>query len=847
MDSKDKNNSSSISEFYFSDPRLKMTVVGRSLVRIFSSIFLLFTVVAVFTLLISGITWLWYLAFIVIIFLIDYFIHRNEGRRFLSEISTKGRVNLADYLKLSVFRTIEKAFTEASVGGGDFYLEIFKKLLGHKGIQEGLTRMNISNDEILDKTEEFIKNKSGEAGHVSKADVSGQVEALVKVAFDHALRNGHLFIECGDLFAALASMKSEPINRIFSIFGIEANDLEQALVFSSVRDRFSSLKNIPATIGGFIGGTTKIRHRIMNRAWTSRPTPTLDRFGTDFTDLARQEEVGFLIGHEVEYQRMVDALARPVNPNALLIGEAGIGKETMVAHFAYDLVKDKVSEALFDKRLVMLDIAGLVAGAAPEELQARLREIVEEIATAGNIILYIPDMHNLVKTSGTAYLSAADALMPVIMSNSFPVIGATYPREFKEFLESRSDLAGAFEKIRVNEITEEEAGKILIYESLILERQSKILISFGAIKKAVKLAKKYFGNKFLPSSASELMKDALVEARRKGLKAIQPDLVIEVAEKKTKIPIHEATEKEAEQLLNLEEVIHERLIDQEEAVTAVANVLREYRSGLAKPGGPIAIFLFVGPTGVGKTELAKILATIQFGSKDAMIRFDMTEYQDKQSFFRLIGSPDGKVSGSLTEAVLEKPYSLILLDEFEKAFPDILNLFLQVFDDGRLTDNNGRLVDFQNTIIIATSNAHSDIINEALRQGQVMSQIGEYLKTKLTDVFKPELLNRFSKIVVFNNLSAENLYKVTLLNLKDFSKTLDDKGIVLEFSEEVVKKISKLGFEPAFGARPLQRVIAERLKAPLAQKMLNKEVVRGGRYTVVMKGEEEFDFVAAEQ
>ncbi|MFA6354584.1 MAG: ATP-dependent Clp protease ATP-binding subunit [Candidatus Paceibacterota bacterium] len=846
MDLKNKNNSSSISEFYFSDSRLRMTVVGRSLVRIFSSIFILFTVVAVFTLLISGITWLWYLAFIVIIFLIDYFIHRNEGRRFLSEIPIKGRVNLADYLKLSVFRTIEKAFTGASVGGGDFYLEIFKKLLGHKGIQEGLTRMNVSNDEILDKVDEFIKNRVVESGHVSKANVSGQVEALVKVAFDHALRNGHLFIECGDLFAALASMKSEPINRIFSIFGIEANDLEQALVFSSVRDRFSSLKNIPATIGGFIGGTTKIRHRIMNRAWTSRPTPTLDRFGTDFTDLARQEEVGFLIGHEVEYQRMVDALARPVNPNALLIGEAGIGKETMVAHFAYDLVKDKVPEALFDKRLVMLDIAGLVAGAAPEELQARLREIVEEIATAGNIILYIPDMHNLVKTSGAAYLSAADALMPVIMSNSFPVIGATYPREFKEFLESRSDLAGAFEKIRVNEISEEEAGKILIYESLILERQSKILISFGAIKKAVKLAKKYFGNKFLPSSASELIKDALVEARRKGLKAIQPDLVIEVAEKKTKIPIHEATEKEAEQLLNLEEVIHERLIDQEEAVTAVANVLREYRSGLAKPGGPIAIFLFVGPTGVGKTELAKILATIQFGSKDAMIRFDMTEYQDKQSFFRLIGSPDGKVSGSLTEAVLEKPYSLILLDEFEKAFPDILNLFLQVFDDGRLTDNNGRLVDFQNTIIIATSNAHSDIINEALRQGQVMSQIGEYLKTKLTDVFKPELLNRFSKIVVFNNLSAENLYKVTLLNLKDFAKTLDDKGIVLEFSEEVVKKISKLGFEPAFGARPLQRVIAERLKAPLAQKMLNKEVVRGGRYTVVLKGEEEFNFVAAE-
>ena len=318
--------------------------------------------------------------------------------------------------------------------------------------------------------------------------------------------------------------------------------------------------------------------------------------------------MGFLIGHEAEYERLVETLARPFNPNALLVGDPGIGKETMIQHLAFNLVKDRVPKALFDKRLVSLGLQNLVAGAQADELAARLKMIVEEIYMAGNIILYIPDIHNMVRTSGTAYLSAADILMPVIMNNAFPIVGATYPREFKELVEPRSDFVGVFEVIHVNEISEAEAEKVLTYQSLILERERRITISFGAIKRAVVLAKKYFRDKFLPSSAEELLKSALIDAEKRGEKILNAERVTAVAETKSNIPMHEAGGEEAEKLLHLEETIHERLVDQEEAVGAVAEALREYRSGLARKGGPIASFLFVGPTGVGKTELAKILA-----------------------------------------------------------------------------------------------------------------------------------------------------------------------------------------------------------------------------------------------
>ena len=297
-------------------------------------------------------------------------------------------------------------------------------------------------------------------------------------------------------------------------------------------------------------------------------------------------------------------------------------------------------------------------------------------------------------------------------------------------------------------------------------------------------------------------------------------------------------------MLNLEKTVHERLVGQDEAVTAIAQTLREYRSGLTRQGGPIASFLFVGPTGVGKTELAKVLAAVQFGSEKMMTRFDMTEYQDKESFTRFIGSPDGAVKGALTEAVREKPYSLILLDEFEKAFPDILNLFLQVFDDGRLTDNVGRTVDFTNTIIIATSNAHSDIINESLSKGEQMADIAEYLKKRLVDVFKPELLNRFTKIIIFRNLEPDELQKIASINLAELASMVKAQGIFLDFDPMAVTQIAKIGYDPSFGARPLRRVIDEKIRAPLSEAILSQKIKKGSHVMLVSKGEGVFEFKA---
>ena len=433
--------------------------------------------------------------------------------------------------------------------------------------------------------------------------------------------------------------------------------------------------------------------------------------------------------------------------------------------------------------------------------------------------------------------------MPIITSNAFPIIGTSFPREYKQLLEPRSDFIGAFEVIPVNEITPADAEKLLTYESVLLEREYRVTVSFGAVKRAVVLAKKYVRNKFLPASAEELLKSAIVDAKERGEKSLGPDRVAAVCEKKVNIPIHEAGGAEADALLHLEDTIHERLVDQEEAVRAVSQALREYRSGIARQGGPIASFLFVGPTGVGKTELAKILAKVQFGSEKNMVRFDMTEYQDKQSFFRLIGSPDGASRGVLTDAVLAQPYCLILLDEFEKAFPDILNLFLQVLDDGRLTDNLGHVVDFTNTIVIATSNAHSDIINESLAKGEAMANIADYLKSRLTDVFKPELINRFSNIIVFKDLAPADLQKIVLINLNELAETVKVQGMAMEFDPAAIAKIAQLGFDPKFGARPLRRVIDEKLRAPLSEAILSKKITRGCKVKLVLNGED-FSFVS---
>ncbi|MEK7212191.1 MAG: AAA family ATPase, partial [Patescibacteria group bacterium] len=555
-------------EFYFNEPRLKMTIVGRILVRIVSYVANLLFLVATLALVLSDLPVLRGLGILFLIFFLDRLAHLYEADRPLYEMPKEGRINLARYLTSAAYAIIERAYDRALLTRQNLFLEATRQLIGLREIRDGLRRLDIKPEEFRQKLDELLSESRLPNGErVNKDNLSAGLNALMLEAFSRAVADKQKFIEATDMFSSLARVSDPFLKRLFGTFSVEAEDMAHAMVFGSAKRRLARWLRLPRKLSAFLLGTERVRrHRIMNRAWTSRPTPTLDRYSLDLSDAARHHQVGFLVGHKAEYNRLVDTLSRPVNPNALLVGEQGIGKETIVAHLALNLTKDKVPAPLFDKRLVELRLANLVASAAPEELQQRVQTIAQEIITAGNVILYIPEIHNLVRTSGTAYLSAADGLMPILKDNAFPMIGATYPREHKQLIEPRSDFAGLFEKIMVEEISEDEAETILTYDALLLEDESKIFISFGAVKSAVKLAKKYLHNRFLPTSAEELLKSAIATAARRGDKFVGPEQVTSAAEEKVNVPIHEATRREAEELLNLEETIHWSLINQDEAV-----------------------------------------------------------------------------------------------------------------------------------------------------------------------------------------------------------------------------------------------------------------------------------------
>lgn len=820
-------------KLYFNEPLVEMRFSERILVRIISNISFTVFIIATFAFLMSAsgpLVWLGILMFLV---LLDKAVHAGKPKRYLLHLPQHGEVNIADYIAPRVREMLIHAHERWFLRENNFFLELVLSGLRDKEVREAMLRLDAKLDEFEDKLLSYIKESKEQDSHETVTDAMG---ALLADAMNIANKNGADFIGTGDLFAALARCDDVETRKLFALFQIDTEDLERALIFGRFK-RFHLFDSIPRAIGGF--ASRRQRGRVINRAWTSRPTPTLDLYASDYTELAKSGRIGFLIGHSEEYERLLNILSRRVRPNALLVGEPGIGKGSLVAHLAYMISKDKVPQELFDKRLIGLDTGSLIAGASESEIQARVQKIFAEVYEAGNIVLYIPEVHNLAKSSAGSQNNILNSILPMILENNFPLIATSFPKEYKQYIESSSSAAQAFEVIRVNELTVDEATRVLIYQAFFLEREYKISVSYGAVKKSVEIAKKYFASHPLPGSAASLLKEGIAYAVRHGGKILTAEDVIAVAESRINIPIKRAGEGEAEKLLNLEKIIHERLVDQEPAVQAVAEALRQYRSGLSRQGGPIGTFLFVGPTGVGKTELSKILAKLQFGSEENMIRFDMSEYQDKQSIFQFIGSPDGKMTGLLTDQVLEKPYSLILLDEFEKAHPDLLNMFLGVFDDGRLTDNLGRVVSFENTIIIATSNAHSNLIKEQLEAGKNISDISAEIKKKLTGFFKPELLNRFSSIVVFRDLSRADIELIAERQLKSLRETLaEGQSIELIITPAAVKRIAELGFDPVFGARPLREAISKNIKDPLSKLILGQKVLRGGKITADIEGNE---------
>ena len=815
----------------FYEPRLQMNYGLRIASRIFINILVIVQIAITVVFLMSDIGWLFWVGVIFALYFIDRGLHINRPDYYFTS-HRKEVGNVALYLTPHAKRAIFSAHDKAALVGGSFSMNMAKVLLETSVVREILTRLEVNSEEFNTRVDAILAKQVGVRG--SRKVLADDVGRLVLIAAETRDINQE-FIDYGDLFAALGGVGDSDVISLFSFFEVSREDVERAVIFSRMRRRMF-ISRASANIVRVIFPYRRVRHQIMNRAWTARPTPTLDRFSTDLTDLARMGSVGFLIGHNDSYDRIIDILSRSTKPNALLVGESGVGKRAIVEHLALMIVRDATPRALFDKRVVLLDIGGIVAGADQGQIQERLRVVLSEIQIAGNVILFIPDIHNLSRTAGSGQMTAAQNILPLITSGNIQTIGATHPREFRQLIEPDSLFAEAFETIHVEEITDGDTEKILSYKSVVLEREYKVTIAYAAIKLAVSLAKKYFNSKPLPASADDLLRETISYVSNKGDKVVNSDDVIAVAEARVHIPIHDVEMNEADKLLHFEELIHRRLVDQEEAVKAVSDAIRSYRSGLTKEGGPIGSFLFTGPTGVGKTELAKSLAEIQFGSDDIMTRFDMSEYQSAENVYRFIGSPDGKISGALTDAVREHPYSLILLDEFEKANPDILKLFLQVFDEGRLTDNLGRMVSFENTILIATSNAEAEFIKESLDAGYTVADIRDEVTKRLTGYFSPELLNRFSAVVMFRGLRREDIEKITRIHLISLQRQLKKaQGVDMVISGEVVALLAKLGYNPSFGARPLERVISEKLRGPLSEKILLGDIKRGMSLRVDVK------------
>lgn len=567
----------------------------------------------------------------------------------------------------------------------------------------------------------------------------------------------------------------------------------------------------------------------MNRAMTAIATPMLDRFSTDLTMMATYGYLSPCINRASEINQLL-RIIEGGQQSAILIGESGVGKQAIIEGLAQRMVQEDVPKILQDKRLVSLSTAQLVSGASASDAEERLLRVLTEVGVSGNIILVVPHIDKMVGiTSGSEEsIDLSEVFANELGRGYFISITTSRPGEYTRAIENRT-LGHRLQKVSIPELDEDTAIRVLEAKAGNIEFQNKVFFTYDALEKAVQLTDKLMPERFLPSKAIEIAKESALEVRKtKGEKAlVTGEDVAKIITEKTNVPVTAVTQDESEKLLNLEDEIHKRVIGQNEAVKAVSAALRRARAELREQKRPIANFLFLGPTGVGKTELSKTVAEVYFGSEENMTRLDMSEYQDKTSIYRLIGAPGDKQGGVLTEAVRKKPFTIVLLDEVEKAHPDILNVFLQVMDDGRLTDNTGRTVDFTNAIIIATSNAGTDFIQDEMKKGTAVEEIQRVLiQEKLKEHYRPEFLNRFDGVIVFKPLTQDEVLQIAWLQLGKLQVQMEDKGIHLKVTDEAAEELAKEGFDPLFGARPLKRVLREKVNDALANFLLTGKIGR---------------------
>ena len=644
-----------------------------------------------------------------------------------------------------------------------------------------------------------------------------------------------------------------------------------------------------------------------NKKSKKEKTPMLDKYGRDLTELAQEERLDPVIGREYENERLLEILCRRIKNNPCLIGEPGVGKTAVVEGLAQRIIQGDVPENLANKRVISLDLTSMIAGAKYRgEFEDRLKKTMDEIIRNKDIIIFIDEIHTIIGAGGAeGAIDASNILKPALARGEIQCIGATTIEEYRKYIEKDSALERRFQPITVDEPSKDETLKILMGLREKYEIHHNVKITDEALESAVNLSDRYINDRFMPDKAIDLMDEGSAKVRIKNL-AVPPDLkelenkvkqinqnkekaVIEqdfemaaklrdeekllqeeleqskqnwvnqnearklvvdsedianVVSAWTKIPVEKLTQKESEKLLNLENILHQRVIGQDEAVKSISKAVRRARVGIKDPNKPIGSFIFLGPTGVGKTELSKALAEAIFGDENSIIRIDMSEYMESHSVAKLIGAPPGYVGhedgGQLTEEVRRKPYSIILLDEIEKAHPDIFNILLQIMDDGRLTDGKGKIVNFKNTIIIMTSNvgAHNIKKQNGIGFNSTINNDSDYEKMKdnileeLKDKFKPEFLNRIDDTIVFHKLNDEDLDKVMDLLLKSIVNRLREKNIYLDFEENSKKYLLTKGIDTNYGARPLKRIIVKEVEDRLSEEILSGNIKIGDKLRV---------------
>jgi len=577
----------------------------------------------------------------------------------------------------------------------------------------------------------------------------------------------------------------------------------------------------------------------VDRALTGVPTPSLNKYSQDLTKMAQKSQLPEIIGKKEVLDQMVKVLSRSEKNNVLVIGEPGSGKTTLVKGIAQEIVRGVGLKSLRFKRLVELSTTSLSAGADEGELAARIEKVIREIKNTENIVLFVDEVHNLatVNKANAETSKLFSALEPVLSSGGFQFIGATTTENYKKYIEPNEAFARLFEVVELKEADMETTMETLEYLAWRLEVKEEVVITSMALGKIADLSGQYIHDRVFPDKAVNLLDEVVAIGKVSKLKVINSTLVEQLITKKTKIPLTKVGKEEKELLLNLEKKLHNRVIGQERAVKAVADAIRRARTKLKDPKKPIASFLFAGPTGVGKTETAKTLADEFFGNEKTMVRLDMSEYQHANSVNRLIGAETGKGDGSggqLTEAVKRQPYTLVLLDEIEKADKKILNLFLQVLDDARLTDSQGKTVNFSNTIIIATTNVGTKELIKKLESKQV-NLATQAVRKSLEDHYAPEFLNRFSGIVVFKPLKENEVEKIVRLKLDRLKKNLKKQEVLIDFDEKLVKEISKLGFSIKWGGRQIDRTIQEKIMNIVATKLLKGEIEKNKIFKFVLE------------